>query len=913
MRPYGPLRGREDALAAALGVVRRTHNHRASGVVLVSGDLGIGKTALVSEIARRAAQMHIRVARSKCEQIGPACPGAPVLGLLRAGRDPLIAAADFEELTELTGNPLLLVDRAAGHLQAAAATHRVLIALDDVHWADPVSRYALRALISRLAGWPVVWVLASRSRAEGVAVSAADTVEVEHICLGPLSRSAVIDIARDRLGRRVVGDEEGLLAAAGGNAFLATQIVEGLARRAESGHDDHIPAEFRAAMRCRLAGLSTASRGLIEALAVAGRAVCIAELSRLCDIDPGPADNDALDAAVASGLVTSTGTELAFIHDLVRQAMYESIAPELRRRLHSRYAQHFLASSADPAEAAAHARAAVTVGDVPNVRVMVTAAEALVATSAAFAADLALHAFSMVRPGHPSWVELGERAVAVLSTAQHANDTITVVNRLRATVDDVGTVCRIETHAVKALWHNGHFAELLERAGRTLAVTGGRPDLAARFLAAQALARTRMINPEVAADQADCALAHARTTGDRDAVALGLHAAGEAAHSQRRHQVALKHFRELRSVTGVSYLAEEIMELQLLDRYDDAQMLLDGAYEDCHATAESLPPAVLFAQAKQHYNLGDLRDADQIAASVIELGQLIGTTVQVVEAILIRVNIALLRGEPTIAERRLSLVSSVLGDANAPRHPGVIFCQGWLSAAHGDMDRSLATWSHLLAEPAESRNYWAWWPCWMPVVFEAGMVCDTPDFMECVLAIAEEGAARNPEVATLNGVATNLRGLFNDDLGMVAEAIEILRHSPRRGLRAIGSESYGQMLLRKGQRQMGLDELDRAWDDYDYMGALARRAAVQRVMRQAGARRTKWSSNNCGGADRPLTEAERRVAYVIADGHTDKATSKLLGISENTVGTHIRSAYAKLGVQSRVQLTNALRDLGELD
>jgi DNA-binding CsgD family transcriptional regulator/tetratricopeptide (TPR) repeat protein len=913
VRPFGTLRGREEVLATALGVVRRTHNHRAGGVVLISGDPGIGKTALVSEIARQAAQMHIRVARSKCEEIGPPCPGAPFLGLLRVGRDPLISAADFEELTGLTGNPLLLVDRAAGHLRAAAAIHRMLIVVDDVHWADPVSRYALRVLISRLAGWPVVWVLTSRSRTDGVAVSAADVVEVEHICLGPLSRSAVIDIARDRLGRRVIDDEEGLLDAAGGNAFLATQIMEGLARRAKTGYDGEIPAEFRGAMRYRLAGLSTVSRGLIDALAVAGRAVCIAELSALCAIDPAPAYNDALDAAIASGLVTSTGTELAFIHDLVRQTVYESIAPELRGRLHSRYAQHFLASSADPAEAAAHARAAVTVGDVSNVRVMVTAAEALATTSAAVAADLAWHAFSMLRPSHQSWVELGEREVAVLSAAQRANDTITVVNRLRATVDDVETVCRIETHAVKALWHNGQFAELLERAGRTLALTGRRPDLAARFRAAQALARTRTINPEVAAEQAEIALADARTTGDRDAVALGLHAAGEAAHAQRRHQVALKHFRELRSVMGISYLAEEIMELQLLDRYDDAQMQLDAAYQDCHATAESLPPAVLFAQAKQHYNLGDLRDADQIAASVVELGQLIGTTVQVVEAILIRVYIALLRGQPAIAERRLSLISGVLGDADAARHPGVIFCQGWLSAAHGDMDRSLATWSRLLAEPAESRNYWAWWPCWIPVIFEAGMVCDAVDFIERVLEIAEESAARNPEVATLNGMATNLRGLVNNDVGMVAESIEILQHSPRRGLRAIGSESYGRMLLQKGQREMGLDELDRAWDDYAYMGALARRAAVQRVMRQAGARRTKWSSGNSRSADRPLTEAERRVVYVIADGHTDRSAAKFLGISENTVGTHIRAAYAKLGVQSRVQLTNALRDLGELD
>jgi DNA-binding CsgD family transcriptional regulator/nucleoside-triphosphatase THEP1 len=906
------VRGRDDVLATALGVVRRTHDHRGSGVVLVSGDPGIGKTALVSEIARQAAHLHIRVARSKCDEIGQAHPGAPILGLLRAGRDPLIAAADFEALTELTGNPLVLVDRVAGHLQTVAATHRVLMVVDDVQWADSVSRYALRSLIPRLAGWPVVWVLASRSRADGVSISAADMVEVEHISLGPLPRSAISDIARDRLGRRASDDEQELLDAAGGNPFLATQIMEGLARRAESDRDG-VPAEFHAAMRYRLSGLSSPSRDLIDALAVAGRAVSIAELARVCDIALGPDYDDAVDAAVASRLVASTGTELSFIHDLVRQSMYESVASDVRRRLHTRFAQHFLASAADPTLAAAHAKAAITVGDTSNAGVMLAAAEALVTTSAADAAELALHAFDMLRPGQPCWAELGERAAAVLATAQRANDTIAVADRLLATVDDVDTVSRIETHAVKALWHNGRFAEILERARHTLELTGERPDLVARFRAAQALACTRIVGADAAAERADMALAQARTAGDRDALAFGLHAAGEAAHMQRRHQLALKHFRELRSVTGISYLAEEIMQLQLLDRYDEAQMLLDAAHDDSHANAEALAPSVLFAQAKQHYNLGDLRDADQVAASVVELGQLIGTREQVVEATLIRVMIALLRGEPAVAERRLSMVFHVLGETDAAGHPGVAFCQGWLSRARSDTEHGLATWSLLLAQTAESRNYAAWWPCWMPVIFEGGIRCGAAAFMKSVVTIADEGAARNPEVATLNGVAANLRGLLSGDLAMLAESIEILRHSPRPLLRAIGFESYGRMLLLAGERRLGLNQLDHAWDDYDFMGALARRAAVQRVMRQAGARRTKWSNNNSGSVHKPLSDAERRVVYLIAEGHTDKSAAKDLGISLNTVGSHIRSAYAKLGVRSRVQLTNALRDKGELD
>jgi DNA-binding CsgD family transcriptional regulator len=52
---------------------------------------------------------------------------------------------------------------------------------------------------------------------------------------------------------------------------------------------------------------------------------------------------------------------------------------------------------------------------------------------------------------------------------------------------------------------------------------------------------------------------------------------------------------------------------------------------------------------------------------------------------------------------------------------------------------------------------------------------------------------------------------------------------------------------------------------------------------------------------------------MIADGHTDKSAAKALGISAKTVGTHLRSTYSKLGVQSRVQLANALRERGELN
>src|SRR5271156_3302945 len=111
MRPYGQLRGRDDELSTALAVIRRTRAHGASGVVLISGNAGVGKTALLSEICRQAVHMNLRVARSKCADIERAGPGALMVGLLRTARDPLLADPVFQEISTLIAEPLLLVDR----------------------------------------------------------------------------------------------------------------------------------------------------------------------------------------------------------------------------------------------------------------------------------------------------------------------------------------------------------------------------------------------------------------------------------------------------------------------------------------------------------------------------------------------------------------------------------------------------------------------------------------------------------------------------------------------------------------------------------------------------------------------------------------------------------------------------------
>jgi DNA-binding CsgD family transcriptional regulator len=296
---------------------------------------------------------------------------------------------------------------------------------------------------------------------------------------------------------------------------------------------------------------------------------------------------------------------------------------------------------------------------------------------------------------------------------------------------------------------------------------------------------------------------------------------------------------------------------------------------------------------------------------LIELGQVTGTTIHVVEGVLMRTTVALLRGEPALAAQRLRPALR-LADDGTIRHPGLSLLSGWLTTEQGDIDSGRRMLSELLETSQRTRSYWAWWPCFATVLFSIGLISGATNITERTVEFTEEGARRNPDVATLNGLALNLRGLLGGDVGMVAESVKILQHSPRPVMRAAGAEGYGRMLLAAGQREAALDQLDAAWDVYDRMGASAPRARVQRLMREAGARRAKWVSDHPQVENVSLTEAERRVAYLIANGHTNKATAKSLGISINTVGTHLRSIYSKLGVQSRVQLANLLRELGEI-
>lgn len=303
----GLLLERGAELARLSGYVGAIEEGAAGRVVLLGGEAGVGKTALVEALC--AAHPELTVLGGECEPLFAPPPLGPLLGL-----------------TEQT-----LVDggapphEIAGALLAKLADEPALFVLEDLHWADEATLDVFRLLARRIETVPCLLVATYRDEALGLADplrivlgELATARSVDRMRLAGLSEAAVVELCEPH---GLDGAE--LYRKTNGNPFF---VVEALA-----AGSDAIPDSVRDAVLARAARLSPGARALLDAVAVTPPSTELWLLRALA-----PEQENHLDECLASGMLRSEARGVAFRHDLARMAVEEELAPLRREELHRR-------------------------------------------------------------------------------------------------------------------------------------------------------------------------------------------------------------------------------------------------------------------------------------------------------------------------------------------------------------------------------------------------------------------------------------------------------------------------------------------------------------------------------------------------------------------------------------------------
>jgi DNA-binding CsgD family transcriptional regulator len=302
---------------------RRAAARGCGRLVLLRGEAGVGKTAVIAQFVARLGQ-RAQVVRGWCDALATPRPLGPFIDMLgqlsggqAAGVQAAIAAGDPEAIY-------------TGLLGMFGDDNTWTGVIEDAHWADGATLDLLRFLARRIEALPVLLVVSYRDDEIGdqhpLAVLLGDVATcpvVRRISLDPLSREAVAQLAA---GTGV--NAEQLYRLTGGNAFFVTEVLaagpEALSRQA-------LPRSVSEAVAGRLARLSAAGRDTAHATAVCGPRASPALVEAVC---PGAAV--ALAECLHAGVLVTDADTLGFRHELARRATAEQIPDYQRRVLHKR-------------------------------------------------------------------------------------------------------------------------------------------------------------------------------------------------------------------------------------------------------------------------------------------------------------------------------------------------------------------------------------------------------------------------------------------------------------------------------------------------------------------------------------------------------------------------------------------------
>jgi DNA-binding CsgD family transcriptional regulator len=916
-----PIRGRAGELKVIDALVTAVaHGH--GGVLVIEGPPGIGKSRLLTEVVALADKGGVRPLFGEAFEYQQTVPFS-ALFMATLGADPPVG--DAEALRELGASADLrywVVHDLADAIHAAAAQTPLAIVLEDIHWADNGTLLALRSLATARPEAAVLWVVTARTGAGGPVVqetlSALQRTNAAVVRVGAMSPDAVADMVCDAV--RANADESllNLAAKAHGNPFLVSELVGGLdeeGRLTVSGGravatGDALPRRLGAGMQQRLDHLSNSAGEVVRVAAVLPDRFSAGLLAAMLDRQPSSLMS-AVEEAVRADLLVEDEEQLRFRHDLLREATRQSLPQSLRRAMERQSASIMLNMGAAPAEVATQLARSAEPGDREAIGALRQAAQSLGHSDASAAAELSKRALGLLAADDAEHGLLVAETVELLNRASRYAEAEELAVAALSEVASPEQEAEIRLRLATVTKHN--VQRRVEQNRRALQLGDINEVTRARhlgWLAYNLVFHNQGGDRRTAADEASAAAA---STGDLEAtiladVTLALLDGGDgyAARALRR----LEELRALASSSGVTaaHLFAAINYANLLavvGRLDDAAARVADGTEQARRERNAMALDVWASlDGVVHLTAGRLSAARAATESLPRPAQTGATETDMLRMVTL--------AEVAARTDDRNLLQQMVNDARDAYSIGSSFV-GW-GAAHV---LALAAWQR-----GDLHDAMRWLggaiplfgsPLWAQVLDRVTLgarvasAAGDAGLRARVLQATDLLEREPPAIPLFTGVARHARGILERDAQALLAAADVLRSSSRPLLYAAAAEDAGAELARTDRGDEAIDQLNAAFDTYLRHEALADARRVGRELRRLGVQRRIVSQPRVKTGWDSLTDSERTVVNLIAQGVTNRDVAGQLHLSLHTVKTHVHNAFAKLDINTRAQLTQLMR------
>jgi DNA-binding CsgD family transcriptional regulator len=913
--------------------------HGGGAAVWVEGEPGIGKSSLVGEALAPASELGWDIGWGiadglaerlplsviqDCLQVRLSSPDprrAHAAGLLRSQRLGLFVDGD----AAVSGVEVLMA--LADELCAAAPT---VMVIDDMQWADDASLLVWHQLAASIDQLRLLLIATCRSDPRRPEVQQVRTSLSRRggavVTLGPLPEADMAALVRAMLGTPPAGTLRQLTGQAAGNPLYLRELVDALARERAAGGvsvaQEQLPASLAAVLNDRLSSVSAQTAQILRTAALLGGKFTVTDLAVLLG-KPVSELAAGLQEAVAARILVGSGSELAFRHQLIRQALYESMPTALRTALHAEAARELAATDADALSVAQQLFAARQPGEGWARAWLIQTAPALTTQAPQLAADLLRRELDET----PSGDEASDGLMASLARALLAVGSYDEAAEQAKAALPVMTdpARRAETYSVlaRAQVSAGRSDEATATVRQALALAGLSQQWRARMLAMLAmLERAETGKLDTANETARQALAVAEEAGDAFATAHALTDLWLSHSIRRDHAAALDYIDQALRVLGDDpgyadlrsfALDDRIFTLQNLDRWPEAELTLRQARE--FAQRSGSPDRTTWASAAVlRYWLGQWDDA--LAELSPQEDEAPGLTYTFLRerwpALLVHGVTALIAGrrdQRTTADEHLraGLALPVLTVPDRENRDVLVAAQAVALEQRGETRQAMEVLAAILPRHDGEMTLTHQW---LPDLVRLAMAAGDRQMARTAAQACQEEAAAETRPARAAAASLRCQGLLGSDLVPLRDAVAHYRTvGPAVELPA-AVEDLAAVLAERGQHEEARAALNEAVTLYESFNARWDIRRADSRLRPYGIRRGVRGPRGPRAASgwAALTPTEVKIAALVARGDSTSEIARGMFLSRRTVQTYISHILAKLGAKSRVEIVReALR------